>query len=213
MRSPASIVMSASAKPSHLPVSGNQALYTASLAQNRRQVPAHPRRRGRPAGQPDALGGQGDQFEYAARKGGVGLRVQSDRGQVLSSGDHGRDVARAVRDAADDAVRPLRGTAVAAQDGHRRHAEGRERGARALPARRELLTALYRGPSHQEVFLGEQTGAQRSAERDSAHAADFGTISSITPGSPLLMTTTTIRPRPAPSGNRRGFQSQPHPFG
>ena len=28
---------------------------------------------------------------------------------------------------------------------------------------------------------------------DSAQAADFGTISSITPGSPLLMTTTTIR--------------------
>ena len=135
------------------------------LGAEQQAVPAGPRRRDRQLAQPGALGGQGDQLEDAAGKRGVGLRVKPDREQVLRARDRGGAVPRAVRDAADDAVRPQRRAAVAAQDGRRRDAERGERAARALAPRGELLRRFSVARATRVASSGEQPRAKRPAER------------------------------------------------
>ena len=162
----ASKVMCASSKPSHRLVSGNHALYVASLAQNRIRSQCSPA--GNARGISVALFGQADRVQHAVGQHVVRFGVDAHRAHRGTAPDHRAAVARAVGEAADDAVGPARFSLVALEDRHRRHAELTERDPGAVPDGDELVAPLGNRLGDQRLLFGQrrEVRAGRSTPRN-----------------------------------------------
>ena len=162
--SAAFMVISASAKPSQRPGQWKPGLVDGFLGAEKQPVPADAGRRARQVPEPVTLVRQRHQPQHLGREPLGGLGVEPDRDHLAGTGDGGGAVPVAVRNAADDARRPLRRTALARQDRRRRDGKGAEGGARAAPAGGEFSAPFWHRPGDQRLFSGEERGVRRVAE-------------------------------------------------